>query len=211
MISAAETKFSSSNCKFFVQDCTAFTPEAKQRYLTGKFDKVFSNAALHWILKRPETRDGVLRAASDALKKGGTFAFEMGGHGNVADAHTALIAALVAQNVTIEVAREISPWFFPSSDWIRAKLESIGFDVAFCELEYRPTKLTPNDESGKGGLEGWVRLMGANFLEVLEGEDQRDCAVKAVCDILETVVTRVEDGSQWLGYVRLRVKATKSK
>lgn len=86
---------------------------------------------------------------------------------------------------------------------MRGALEEIGFEVDTCELEYRPTKLT--EQGGKeGGLEGWVRLMGAIFLEAIEDEAKRDEAVKEVCELLQTIVTREEDGSQWLGYVRLR-------
>jgi hypothetical protein len=50
--------------------------------------------------------------------------------------------------------------------------------------------------------------MGAEMLAVVE-ESKRQDIVKQVCDILETVVTREEDGSQWLNYVRLRAVARK--
>jgi trans-aconitate methyltransferase len=210
MISAAQSTFPSSptrNCTFHVQDCTTFSTAAQKEFLTGKWDKVFSNAALHWILRKPSTRLDVLRYAYTALKPGGTFAFEMGGYGNVAGAHTALIAALIVQGLSLTTAREKSPWFFPSGEWMRETLTSIGFEVKIAEIEYRPTRCTERDSEGKGGLEGWVRLMGAPFLEGLE-QKAKDEAVKYVCEILEESVTR-EDGSQWLGYIRLRVVARK--
>lgn len=131
--------------------------------------------------------------------------FEMGGHGNVAETKTALIYALVQQGIPIEQAREASPWFFPSDTWMRNALEKVGFQVESIELEYRPTKLTSD---ANGGLEGWIRLMGAQFLDVLP-EEKRDAAVRQICDVLQDVVTRGEDGSQWLGYVRLRGIARK--
>lgn len=146
-----------------------------------------------------------LRAIHGCLKPGGTYVFEMGGHGNVAEVKTALIYALVQQGISIEKARETSPWFFPSDTWMRNALEEIGFKVENVEPEYRPTKLTTD---AKGGLEGWVRLMGAQFLDVLP-EEKRDTAVQQICDVLQDVVTRGEDGSQWLGYVRLRGIAKK--
>lgn len=85
---------------------------------------------------------------------------------------------------------------------MRNALEQVGFSVEKLEMEYRPTRLTVDE---KGGIEGWVRLMGAAALEVLEEKGGvREDAVKEVCDVLETVITREEDGSKWLGYVRLR-------
>jgi hypothetical protein len=85
-------------------------------------------------------------------------------------------------------------------------LEDIGFQIVTLEVEYRPTKLTTGEG---GGLDGWLRLMGANMIEVLD-EDKRDAAIKLMCDNLCSVVTKDEDGSQWLGYVRLRGVARKN-
>jgi len=211
MISTAQEKFPSSNnrrCSFAVQDCAVFSSDAKSKFLNGTWDKVFSNAALHWILRSSETRRDTLKAAYNALKIGGTFVFEMGGHGNVAEVYGALVAALIAQGISPQAAYERSPWFFPSKDWMRAALQDTGFEVEKVEIEYRPTRMTPKDVDGKGGLEGWVRLMGAEFLEAVD-EGKRDEAVKLVVSIIENIITREEDGSQWLGYVRLRGVAKK--
>lgn len=132
----------------------------------------------------------------------------MGGHGNVAETQSTLIAALISlANLSPQAAREKSPWFFPDAEWMMNTLSSIGFEIEISEIEYRPTKITPTDSEGKGGLEGWVRLMGAPFLEGL-GKEKVDEVVKFVCESVEQSVTR-EDGSQWLGYVRLRVVAKK--
>lgn len=84
-------------------------------------------------------------------------------------------------------------------------LATVGFHVDKLEIEYRPTKLTADPD---GGIHGWVRLMGASMLDTL-AEDRREAAVDEVCDLLETVITREEDGSKWLGYVRLRGIAVK--
>jgi hypothetical protein len=164
-----------------------------------------SNAALHWILRDDDTRLSTLRAIHASLKPGGLFVFEQGGHGNVAEVVSVFLSAMVHHGFTIEQARATSPWFFPSDVWMRQTLEGLGFQVEKCELEYRPTRLTTD---ASGGLAGWVRLMGAQFLDVFP-EGKREDVVKEVCDVLQTVVTRPEDGSQWLGYVRLRGVARK--
>lgn len=212
MIATAQERFRSSSsrkCSFHVQDCTEFPPDARAKYLNGKWDKVFSNAALHWVLRDPTTRKDVLRAAYDALRPGGVFVFEMGGHGNVGEVHGALVAALLAQGYSPKEANERSPWFFPSTDWMRGALQDVGFEVDKVEIEYRPTRMTPKSADGAGGLEGWVRLMGAEFLADLD-DAKRHEAVTLVVDILNTLITREEDGSQWLGYVRLRAIARKA-
>lgn len=194
-----------SNCTFAVEDCATFSSPDAPKILNGSWDKVFSNAAFHWILRRPESRLEALRAAFTALRPGGTFVFECGGIGNVAEVQAALIAALIANDVPVKQARDLIPWYFASDDWMRDTLETLGFHVDKMELEYRPTKLTPKDESGSGGLEGWVRLFGASIIDGLERSDD---IIKYFCQLLETVIAR-EDGSQWLGYVRLRGVATK--
>jgi SAM-dependent methyltransferase len=193
------------NCSFAVEDCATFASPDASKILNGSWDKVFSNAAYHWILRRPESRVEALRAAYRALKPGGTFVFECGGYGNVAEMQTAIIAAMVANGVPLIQARERLPWFFASEDWMRQTLEGLGFCVEKLELEYRPTKLTETVGTGQGGLEGWVRLFGASILDGLEKSEE---IVRHICDYVDTAITR-EDGTQWIGYVRLRGVAAK--
>lgn len=209
-ISSAKQTHTTKKCTFQLQDVTKLNDCAG--LLDGSWDKVFSNAALHWILRDPATREDVFRNAFRALEGGGQgrLVFEMGGHGNVAEVQAALLGALVHQGpLSIEAAREASPWFFPSPTYMERLLKGVGFEVETCELEYRPTKLNAENEDGSGGLEGWVRLMGAQFLEAVDGEEKREAVVKEVCEVLKTVLERVEDGSMWIGYVRLRVVARK--
>src|SRR5580698_7637076 len=56
----------------------------------SEFDAVFSNAVLHWV----RDQDAMIAGVKRALKPGGRFVAEMGGHGNVAAIHVALIAVL---------------------------------------------------------------------------------------------------------------------
>ena len=205
LIQAASSKYKNeSKITWQVLDCRYM--ENSGAVSEGLYDKVFSNAALHWILRDASTRMSVLRGVYNALKPGGEFVFEMGGAGNVAGVHTALLSALVHQGASIQKARETSPWFFPSEQLMQNILEQVGFRVQKSKLEYRPTKVTTEKQ---GGLEGWVRLMGAQFLEALNTDNQKDAAVKEVCNVLHTVLTREEDGSAWLDYVRLKVIARK--
>ncbi|KAH9826219.1 Protein-L-isoaspartate(D-aspartate) O-methyltransferase (PCMT), partial [Teratosphaeria destructans] len=196
------------NLAFQLQDCTELgstTPAV----VNGEWDKVFSNAALHWILRREETREAVFRDVYSALRPGGSFVFEMGGKGNVAEMDTGFAAALRHQaGLCGEAFEAVRPWFFPSAEWMGAVLRGVGFEVVRCEVEYRPTRVGAETGDGLGGLEGWVRLMGARFLEAVEVE-AREAVVREVLEVVEHVVRREEDGSRWLGYVRLRVVARK--
>lgn len=205
MITAAKKTYGSrAGLSWHVQDCRYL--DRWVNFQKEGYTKVFSNAALHWILRDPSTEDSVLQNVFHILRPGGTFAFEMGGQGNVAEVHAALIAAVAHQGVSMEDARQLCPWFFPSEALMKQMLEKVGFKVQRLELEYRPTQLTADKD---GGIQGWVRLMGAQFLEGLDSSAKSETVVKEVCEVLKTVISHEEDGSMYLGYVRLRVLATK--
>src|SRR5271170_6185722 len=57
---------------------------------SAEFDAVFSNAALHWV----RNQDAMLAGVKRALKPGGRFVAEMGGHGNIAAIRVALVGVL---------------------------------------------------------------------------------------------------------------------
>ena len=77
-----------------------------------------------------------------------------------------------------------------------------GFKVEKIEREYRPTK------SDEGGVEGWVWLMGKQFLEALSEQTEKEACVNEICDVLKSVCSS-PGGGDWFGYVRLRVLARK--
>ena len=205
-VQTAQETHTSSNCSFKHQNCTRLEecPDA----VNGSWDKVFSNAAMHWILRNPDTRAPFFENVNKALKPGGMFVFEMGGSGNVAEVQAAASAALMHAGVSLEETRETNPWFFPSTTWMEKTLQDVGFEVLKCEHEYRATKLTADTEDRSGGLEGWVKLMCGQFLEKVD-ESKRDAVLREICDVLDPIITRHEDGSKWLGYCRLRAVGRK--
>ncbi|KAH7321320.1 S-adenosyl-L-methionine-dependent methyltransferase [Stachybotrys elegans] len=185
-------------CTFEVLDATQLISCAKLQKPT--FTKAFSNAALHWILRRESTRQAVFDAIHAALAPGGTLAFEMGGLGNVCEMRTALLMA-VSRRVGMPAALEADPWFFPDEAWITATLEAAGFRVDKVEREWRPTR------ADQGGVEGWVRLMGAPLLDAVP-DAERDAAVMEAVEVLREVC-RNPAGGEHISYVRLRCLATK--
>ena len=77
--------------------------DARELEFQMEFDAVFSNAVLHWI------RDGerVIAGVWCALKPGGRFVGEFGGHGCGASIREAFAEALSARNID---AATLDPW-----------------------------------------------------------------------------------------------------
>jgi trans-aconitate methyltransferase len=159
-----------------------------------EFDAVFSNAALHWM----HPQEAVLAGVARALKPGGRFVAEMGGHNNTAAIQTAFRAVLGRRGIE---ALSLSPWYFPSAAAYRLKLEAAGFRVDDIAIVPRPTPLA-------AGLDAWLDTFAEDFLSPLAPPD-RAAAQREICDLLEPIL-RDETGMWIADYVRLRFRATLS-
>ena len=164
----------------------------------AEFDAVFSNAALHWVADQ----DAMLQGVRRALKPGGRFVAEMGGHGNIAALRTALRASLSALNAEELFELEMGQNFFPSPQAYHRRLVQAGFIVRSIELIPRPTEL------GAGGIKGWYRTFRASVLKEL-GEDRKETVLSHAERLLEPIL-RDEMGNWIADYVRLRFVATAS-
>lgn len=156
-----------------------------------EFDAVFSNAALHWM----RDAEAVVRGVRRALKPGGRFVAEFGGHGNVAAIVTAIRAVAKAHGANSELA---APWFYPTPAEYRAMLERERFSVTRIGLFPRPTPL-------KTGLAEWLKLFRKPFFEQF-GNDQ-DSVLAEIVDLLRPALCDSQ-GNWTADYVRLRVEAT---
>lgn len=151
---------------------------AEEMDFVSEFDAVFSNAVLHWV----KPIEPALAAVWRALKPGGRFVGEMGGHGNVA----ALRAALQACGAWEE------PWYYPTAAEFRERLEAAGFRVERIELFSRPTRLP-------GSLDDWF-----NTFTTTVTAETRARAVALLRPIL------CDSAGGWTAdYVRLRFEAWK--
>ncbi|CAM0137491.1 hypothetical protein VKS41_003146 [Umbelopsis sp. WA50703] len=171
-----------------------FAKENVKQDIGGKFDAVFSNAALHWMTEPKKVIAGV----NQVLKPGGRFVGEFGGYMNVADVHGALITAL---NRRGKDGRSFSPWFFPSDQYYKTLLEEQGFKVETISLNPRPTQL-PTD------VAGWIDTFGFSFLAALDTEEERRDMVHEIVEHLRPTNQR-EDGVWTVMYVRCRFIAYK--
>jgi trans-aconitate methyltransferase len=159
-----------------------------------EFDAVFSNAALHWM--RPP--EAVLEGVQRALKPGGRFVAEMGGHNNTAAIIVALSAVLGRRGLD---ANGLSPWYFPSAAAYREKLETAGFAVEEIRIVPRPTTLP-------SGIEPWLDAFAEDFLGAIP-EPDRLRARGEVADLLRPVL--MDETGTWIAdYVRLRFCAIRA-
>ncbi|BFZ63193.1 hypothetical protein YB2330_004313 [Saitoella coloradoensis] len=172
------------------------------------FNKVFSNAALHWVFGGdPSQRDGVVHGVRNALKAGGVFVAECGGFGNCAEVHSALISAMVhVCGVTYEEAQGLSPWWFATEQGMSSLLERNGFQVSHTSLTHRPTEL-PKDKT----VRAWVETFGFPWLDAADkkGPNYRQKILEEVELALRAVARREEDGVWIVNYIRLRFVAVK--
>jgi SAM-dependent methyltransferase len=158
----------------------------------SEFDAVFSNAALHWMKSDP---DAVIAGVGRALKPGGRFVAEMGGHGCIAAITVAIVAVMARYGID---ARPIIPWYFPTADDYRARLVRHGFIVDYIELIPRPTPLPTN-------MAGWLEVFAASFFSYLPVE-QRAATRDEVIEMLRLVLC--DEQGRWTGdYIRLRFAA----
>ena len=158
----------------------------------GEFDAVFSNAALHWMNDDP---DAVIAGVARALRPGGRFVGEMGGHGNVAAITVALLAALARRGVDGVAA---IPWYFPTVAEYRHRLERQGFEVGQIMLLPRPTDLAT-------GMAAWLETFAGPLLAGVATAEHETVRAETV-GLLRPVLC--DGAGRWTAdYVRLRFAA----
>ena len=162
-----------------------------------QFDAVFSNATLHWITGF-QGQQTALAGIHRALRPGGRFVAEFGGHGNIAAIRTALQATLALYGIDAEKA---AASFYPTPAIYYRLLEESGFTIQSINLIPRPTPL-PN------GMEAWLNTFRNGVLDQLSVAD-RTQAITSTITLLEPTL-RDADGNWTADYVRLRFHATKN-
>lgn len=157
--------------------------------LAEPVDAIFSNAALHWV----KDAEGVGTSLARALKPGGRFVAELGGHGNIQSVVDALRAVL-GSDATI-------PWFYPTIGEYASMLERHGMEVRQAWLFDRPTPV-----DGEDGMENWLGVFARGAVAGMNPQQARD-VFQAVSEKLRD--SRYRDGVWTLDYRRLRIVAVK--
>lgn len=164
--------------------------------LSEPADAVFSNAVFHWI-DRDRQRD-MLRCVYDALKEGGQFAFEFGGHGNNQRIHGALAAAFRKRGYRYNM-----PFYFPTVGEYAALLEEAGFDVRFAVLFDRLTEL-----KGENGMKDWINMFVKTPFSLVKSQREREEIVDEAAEALRSEL--FVSGKWYADYVRIRMKAIRA-
>lgn len=160
---------------------------------TEKFDAIFSNAALHWML---DTQN-VVKNISTALKTGGRFVFEMGGKGNI----NIILEAIKEVGNKFQINTEEIFNFFPSIAEYATILESQSLSVKFAIMFKRPTILDGDD-----GLRNWIKMFRSEIVKQIEISNQE----KFFCAVETAVRDKLYKNNSWIAdYVRLRMVAIK--
>ena len=163
--------------------------DAQQLTFVDEFDAAFSNAVLHWI---PDA-DAVIAGVHRALKRGGRFVGEFGGHANVAAIMVALRAVLPKYGIDAP-----SGWYYPTPREYGGRLETHGFIVDDIALVPRPTPLPT-------GMDGWLETFRGTILNQLP-PDARQRAKEEMIELLRPSLCD-EQGDWTADYVRLRFSA----
>jgi trans-aconitate methyltransferase len=171
----------------------ALVMDGEKLSFDAEFDAVFSNAALHWM-RKPEA---VISGVWHALRPGGRFVAEFGGHGCVAKIKKALVGALNRRGLDGEAA---VPWYFPTVEDYSTLLKNAGFTITTIALIPRPTPLP-------GDVTGWLETFGESFTACLEPAE-RPAYIAEVREALRPQLTDSE-GKWTADYVRLRFAAIK--
>ena len=158
-----------------------------------EFDAVFSNAVLHWIKDADRMIGNVFRA----LRPGGRFVAECGGHKCNLTIQTALVAELEKRGYDGWAA---NPWYFPTTEDYGSRLAKAGFTVTYIEIVPRPTRLP-------GDLSGFLETFGGSFSSVLPSAD-RQAYLDDVRARLKPLLCGA-DGVWTADYTRLRFEAYK--
>lgn len=153
------------NLKFQVMDARALT-------FQNQFDRVFSNAALHWVINHRPVLEGVQRS----LKGGGRLLLQMGGKGNAQDV-LAILDELLIETRWREFFEDFTfPYGFYTPEEYESWLREAGLKPERIELIPKDMRLP-----GKEGLAGWIRTTWLPYTERLP-VTLRDEFIKEIVD-----------------------------
>ena len=171
----------------------AHVMDARAMTFTHEFDAVFTNAALHWVGQPALVSAGVARA----LKPGGRYVGEFGGHGNIAAIRVAVRCVLATRGYRVE---PMETSYYPTAEGFRNILETAGFIVNSCEIIPRPTPLPT-------GMVAWLNTFRGGFIDSAGvPPEKRAQVIEDIRALLRPVLA--DEAGNWVAdYVRIRFHA----
>jgi trans-aconitate 2-methyltransferase len=135
--------------------------DARQLTFHGVFDRVFSNATLHWVVDHKSVLQGVQRS----LKSGGRLLFQMGGKGNAQEVLSVLDELFLRE-----------PWkkFFVGFGFPYGFYTPEEYTAWLLEAKLKPERaellLKDMQLAGREGLAGWIRTTWLPYTERVPAE-----------------------------------------
>ncbi|HLN46198.1 MAG TPA: methyltransferase domain-containing protein [Candidatus Sulfotelmatobacter sp.] len=170
--------------------------DAQQLTFKEQFDRVFSNAALHWIIDhRP-----MLAGVKQSLKHDGKLLFQMGGKGNAHDI-LKVLDELVKDNHWRRFFEGFTfPYGFYEPNEYRAWLREAGLKPERVEL------ITKNMKLNKESLAGWIRTTWLPYTQKIPNALQN----MFITEIIDRYIEKHpadSSGTIHIAMVRLEVEA----
>jgi trans-aconitate methyltransferase len=140
------------NLIFTICDARKISPSK----FTGKFDVIFSNAALHWV----DDHERFLRGAGSVLKSGGRLVVSCGGKGNAQEVFLALRPEIRLARWRGYFRKMPAPYFFYAPGDYEKWLPKSGFKA-------HSLQLAPKDATydGAAGLATWLRTTWLPYVQ----------------------------------------------
>lgn len=173
--------------------------DAKELKFTGKFNVVFSNAALHWVDDHRKVLEGINRS----LKPGGRFLIQTGGTGNAAAGFEIieLMSAVDKWRSYLKDAK--SPYnFFSDKDY-----EELVPDTGFKPLRIELLKKDMVHE-GIEAFKGFIRTTWLPFTQSIP-EDKREQFITETAELFVQKYPTDKQGNVHIGMVRLEAEGVK--
>ena len=174
--------------------------DARSLPYQGRFDVIFSNAALHWVVDHRPVLGGVARA----LKAGGRLLFQCGGRGNGEEFFAIARQMSGEQPWRVHFEGFTFPWGFYGPEEYGPWCREAGLAPRRIELLPRVMK-----QNGFVGLAGWVRTTWMPYTDRLP-EDRREPFITEACERYLATHPLDENGDASVLMARLEVEAVKA-
>jgi trans-aconitate 2-methyltransferase len=173
--------------------------DARSLSFQNKFDIVFSNATLHWVLDHRLVLHGIY----SSLKRGGKVLLQMGGKGNAAEVLTAFDKLAESKEWHNYFNGFDFPYGFYGPDEYRQWLCEVGFHVNRVEL-------IPKDmaHQGRSDFEAWIRTTWLPYTQRVPKEKQ-NTFISQLANVYTENHPPDESGKIHINMVRLEVEAAK--
>ncbi len=125
----------------------------------------------------------------------GRFVGEFGGLGSCAASVVAIAAVLARRGIDIG---QVNPWYYPTAQEYRSRLEAGGFAVDYAELVPLPTPLST-------GMMGFLETFCEAFFRLLAASDRRAAMDEVVKLVRPAMCDR--EGHWTMDFVRVRFAA----